>query len=119
MDPWLDDLRGKQKKDQNNLPDDDDDDDDDDERLDGDGAGADIPVEGQEDSDDNSSGDDQPPVRWIGMARKSVDAHMAQVGRELLFDLEVGRRSRSMLSRSSRAPSVASDMSAMSSVVDF
>lgn len=92
------------------LPDDDDDDDN--EKHDEDGAGADVPVpqeeEEEEDFGDYSSGNDQPPAKWIKMSRLSANDQIAQMGRGLSLNLDTDRMSRSMsfLSWSSHSSSV-------------
>ena len=111
MEGWLNQLKGNQKDEHSNLSSDED------EGLDEDGAGADVPAmdilqEEENEGDNNSSGDDQPPRKKARtrMSRISVDAQIAEVGRDLLLDLGIERKSRSMsqLSRSSRASSVVS-----------
>jgi hypothetical protein len=100
---WLIPLKGKQKNDYSNLSSDDD-------ELDEDVAGADIPQD--EENDGYSSGDGQPPDAKRArtrMSRMSVDAQITEVGRDMLFDLDIGRgRGLRSISRSSRASSVAS-----------
>ena len=108
MNDWLIQLKGKQKDEYSNLSTDDS------EGLDEDGAGADVPVVDilQEEKSEDESEDNQPPAKRarLRMSRISVDAQIAEVGRDLLLDLDIDRRSRSMsqLSRSSRASSVVS-----------
>ena len=108
MNDWLIQLKGKQKDEYSNLSTDDS------EGLDEDGAGADVPVVDilQEEKSEDESEDNQPPAKRarLRMSRISVDAQIAEVGRDLLLDLDIDRRSRSMsqLSRSSCASSVVS-----------
>jgi hypothetical protein len=109
----LADLKVNQKKEHKNLSDIEEEEED--EKLDEDGAGADVPiVDGGEEgggSDDDDSEDDEPPAKRLRLARVSVDAQLVQTGMvDPLFDLDAGRMSRSMsrLSRSSRASSIVS-----------
>lgn len=112
MRTWLSDWKAKQKKQHANLSSDDGGGGSGDEKLDQEGAGADVPVidgeEGGESSEDDSE-DDEPPVKRRRI-RMSVDARIAEMG---IDDLDTGRVSRSMscLSRSSRASSVVSSSS--------
>ena len=111
MEKWLKDLKEKVKAEYANLSDDEDD------MLDEEGAGADVLItgipqgEGSDDEEDENSdsGGGQPPAKRprMRMSRKSVDVQIAEVGKELLLDLGIGRASRSasQLSRSSRASS--------------
>ena len=107
MEQRLADLKKKQKEEYSNVSDDHDD-----EKLDAEGAGADVPIMGGDEEESGSSGDDseddEPPAKRVRLARVSVDAHVVQEG--MNFDLDIGRISRSMsrLSRSSRASSIVS-----------
>ena len=112
MEKWLKELKEKLKAQYGNLPDDEDN-----EVLDEEGDGADILItdmpqgEGSDDEEHESSDseDGQPPAKRLRMrmSRKSADAHIAEVGKELSLDLGIGKalRSASQLSRSSCASS--------------
>lgn len=105
MEQRLADLKKKQKEEYSNISDNDD------EKLDAEGAGADVPIMGGDEEESWSSDDsedDEPPAKRVRLARVSADAHVVQAG--MNFDLDVGRISRSMsrLSRSSRASSIVS-----------
>ena len=82
----------------------------DDEGLDEEGAGADTPVIGEDEEEDESGEDDEPPVKRMRMSRMSSDACITAVGMNPLFDLDAGRMSYSAshLSCSSRASSIVS-----------
>ena len=58
MEDWLIHLKGKQKDEYSNLCSDD-------EKLNEDSAGADVPIE--EENDKHSSGGSQPPAKWARM----------------------------------------------------